>query len=97
MSSRRKELEASWSRTRAHLENAFAQLPASPVDGEEGGSAQEYREWLDYNELELALDELEMLGEVNGVERTFWEFLLQAATEMDLNDHAMRYRMRVTD
>ncbi len=97
MSSRRKELEASWSRTRAHLENAFAQLPASPVDAEEGGSAQQFGEWLDHNELELALDELEMLGEVNGVGRTFREFLLQAATEMNLNDHAMRYRERVAN
>lgn len=96
MTSRRKELEASWARTRAHLANAFAQLPASPVDGEAGGAVQRYREWLDHNELELALDELEMLGELNDVDRRFWEFLLRAATEMKLSDHALRYRERVS-
>jgi len=95
MSLQRNELEASWSRTREHLKNAFAQLPALPVSGEESGSIQQYREWLDHNELELALDEQEMLGEANGVAQAFWEYLLQAATEMDLNDHAMCYRKKI--
>jgi hypothetical protein len=95
MSSRQKELEASWSRTRANLEKAFAQLPSFPEDGEEGGSVRRYREWLDYNELELALDELELLGEANHVGKLFWESLLRAATEMSLNAHAARYREKV--
>lgn len=92
MNTRREELEASWARTRDHLEHAFARLPASPVDGEEGGAVDQFREWLDHNELGLALDELEMLGEANDVGRGFWECLLQAATEMSLRDHAERYR-----
>ena len=95
MSLRRRELEASWSRTRAHLNKAFAQLPPSPKDGEEGGSVPRYREWLDHNELELALEELELLGEANNVGELFWEFLLRAATEMNLNTHAARYRGKV--
>ena len=73
MSSGRKQPEASWSRTRAHLNKAFAQLPPFPKDGEEGGSVLRYREWLDYNELELALEELELLGEANNVGGLFWE------------------------
>lgn len=92
MFSRRQNLEASWSRTRAHLNNAFAQLPALPKDSDKGGSAGNYREWLDHNELELALDELEMLGEANGAGRKFWELLLSAAIEMKLNKHIMRYQ-----
>jgi len=95
MSTRRKELEASWARTRTYLESAFAQLPASPVEGEEGGSVQEYREWLAHNELGLALDELEMLGDENPVGRSFWEFLLQAATEMKLDDRSLRYQEKL--
>ncbi|MDX1486921.1 MAG: hypothetical protein R3268_01875 [Acidiferrobacterales bacterium] len=95
MSSRRKELEASWSRTRANLEKAFAQLPSFPRDGEEGGSVQRYREWLDHNELELALDELELLGEANDAGKLFWESMLRTATGMNLNAHAARYREKV--
>ena len=95
MGMRRKELQASWARTRTYLESAFAQLPASPVEGEEGGSAQAYRGWVDHNELELALDELEMLGEANPVDPGFWQLLLQAATEMKLDDRAARYQEKL--
>lgn len=95
MISQRKELEASWARTRTHLENAFGQLPPLAEDGEEGGSVQLYREWLDHNELGLALDELEMLGEVNCVSTAFWGYLLEAAKEMKLSDRAARYQEKI--
>ena len=67
------------------------------MDGEEGGSVKRYREWLDHNELELALDELEALAEVNAVQRAFWESMLSAADEMKLTDHAERYRAKLAD
>ena len=98
MNVRRTELEKSWARTRSYLDNAFVQLPTSPTEGEEGeegGSMQKYREWLDYNELELALDELEMLGEANGLGTSFWESLLRAAAEMELDDHTVRLQRRL--
>ncbi len=47
--------------------------------------------------LELALDELEMLGEVNAVQHAFWESMLSAAVEMKLTDRAERYRERFSD
>ncbi len=67
------------------------------MDGEEGGSVKRYWEWLNHNELELALDELEMLAEVNAVQHAFWESLLSAADEMKLTDRAERYRARMVD
>lgn len=92
MNMRRQELDASWARTRRHLERAFAHLPESPVGGEQGGAVERYRSWLDHNELELALDELEFLGEANGMAGDFWQRLRDAALEMELIDHAERYR-----
>ena len=97
MTSRRKQLEASWARTCAHLENAFGQLPPSPVDGEEGGSVKLYQDFLDHNELELALDELEMLGEANDVSPTFWKSLLEAVKELKITDRAVRYQKKIAD
>lgn len=89
-----KDLEASWTRTRAYLQAAFRELPASLAKGEEGQTTQQYFEWLEHNELELALDELEGLGETNPVPISFWRALLDAATNMNLGEHAERYRQR---
>jgi hypothetical protein len=91
----RAELESSWTRTRQNLESAFAQLPASPKVGEDGGTVTLYREYLEQNELELALDELEMLAEANSVPTAFWQSLLEAALEMNLTSHAQRYKGKV--
>jgi hypothetical protein len=92
----RADLEASWTRTRQHLESAFAYLPPSPKVGEDGGNVALYREYLEQNELELALDELEMLGEANPVSAAFWQSLLQAALEMGLTSHEERYKGKVS-
>ena len=97
MSNERKELEASWARTRTFLESAFAQLSASPTDGGEWAAASRYREWLDHNELELALDELEMLGNEDCAGAPFWRCLLQAATEMGLTEHTLLYQGKLAD
>lgn len=97
MNSRRIELETSWVRTSARLKNAFGQLPPSPVDGEEGGSVKRYLDFLDQNELELARDELEMLGEANDASSAFWEYLLEAAKEMKLTDRTVRYQKKIAD
>ncbi len=86
MSARRQELEASWAITREHLENAFALLPASSPED------QEFSHWLYHNELGLALMELERLGEQSQVDRSFWEYMRKAATQMKLSDDAIRYQ-----
>jgi hypothetical protein len=86
MLSRREELKASWSRSRGHLENAFAQL--SPT------AAETFHEFIEHNELELALEELERLGDATSAKGLFWESMLKAALEMKLDGHAARYGER---
>lgn len=87
----RQELERSWAITRAHLSAAARLLPKDPVSGEGGCSLSQYREWLDHNELELALDELACVGEENAVPREFWLQLIEAAQNMNLPDRAEAY------
>lgn len=45
-------------------------------------------EFLDHNELELALYELECLGEDNAVPPEYWRKLAEAARLMDLQERA---------
>ena len=93
----RDELQASWARTCTHLNAAFQVLPESPKDGLCGGSVAAYHDWLSHNELELALDELEMLADANVVPRKYWENLLAAAQEMKLDTHIQRYKERLPE
>jgi hypothetical protein len=90
------DMQESSKRTEAHLEAALAQLPAALVHGDEGGSIEQCRDWIKHNELALALDELEMLGEANPTPEAFWRSLLAAAQEMNLERHCARYRKRLT-
>ena len=84
-------LHASWKRTAAHLNDARRELPADPVTGEEGGTLSMFQEYLDVNELELALDELEGLATSNPTTTHFWYSLRAAASEMGLERHLDRY------
>lgn len=86
------ELLESWQRTRMHLAAAAALLPATLGESAEGGPLQGYAEYLEHNELGLALDELEGLAQVNAVTPAFWTALAEAAAEMKLRDHERRYR-----
>ena len=86
------ELHQSWQRTRTHLAAAAALLPATQRPNPDGGSLHGYAEFLEHNELELALDELEGLAAVNLVPPAFWIALAEAAAEMKLSDHERRYR-----
>jgi hypothetical protein len=61
----RRVLEKSWSRTRNHLKDAAKCLPPNPKASDDGGSLELFEDWLKHNELENALDELELLGEAN--------------------------------
>lgn len=90
----RHQLHESWERTRAHLSRAAALLPASPVESDEGGRVDRYHEWLDHNELELALDELEGIGDNNVVPRAFWGHLRDAAREMGLEHRVLGFDKR---
>lgn len=48
-------------------------------------------EYLKYNELELALDELEEISDSFEVPKQFWQCLIKAANLMELKEHSKRY------
>lgn len=82
----------SWNITRLHLDNARNLLPSSLL---ESGSIEAYEELLSHNELELAFDELEMLGEASSSSSEFWQELLAAAENMGLIEQAERCRTKL--
>ncbi len=84
-------LQKLWLKIEKHLNNAFNLLPPNPIDNQEGGRVQNFHEFLNANELELALDELEGLSEVNKVPNEFWNDLFEAASLMKLEEHKKRY------
>src|SRR5687768_1641717 len=77
----RNELEASWRRTRKRFERAVALLA---LTDESRARLASYRENLDHNELELALDDLEEVAEGTMQAPEFWEHLRWAAENMQL-------------
>jgi len=85
------DLEESWARTREHLTQARSKLPASPVPGEEGGSIAAFEEYLEHNELQLALSELELLETANRAPFSFWRHMQRAAGQMGLVEESARY------
>ena len=92
----RDELFKSWDRTRAHLGRAAGLLPATPVESDTGARLDHYRELLEHNELELALEVLEGLGAMNTVPPEFWSHLRDAALEMGgLDEYVIRFDQRL--
>ena len=83
------DLVASWDRTRGHLARAWVQLPpgAGPVT---------YQEFLDHNELGLAMEALAEAGTGQKASAAFWEALADAADQMHLHDQASDYRQRAS-
>ncbi|MFO0916198.1 MAG: hypothetical protein U0795_24785 [Pirellulales bacterium] len=67
------ELWKRWQVTKSHLRFATQLLPNLLTENNGGDSTKDiatleaYNEYLDHNELELALDQLEGLGELNTV------------------------------
>jgi hypothetical protein len=85
----RKNLERSWEVARQHLNAAKSELPTERLAG--------YEDWLSHNELELAFDELEAIGNEAARSRTFWSELLAAAKNMRLRDRADRCRKKLRE
>lgn len=77
-----------WAEVRRDFDQAVALLP-TPISEDEG-STQRLSEWLDHNELGLALEELEQLGLDNSVQGQFWKILADAAQRMDLAEDHLR-------
>lgn len=91
----RADLEALWAQVSQELEGAARLLPSPAQKGDDGGTIEAFHDWLEHNELELALDELELLGEANEVPDDFWLHLATAAGFMKLDARQARCRSRV--
>ncbi len=89
-----KSLKESWKITERHLAAARALLPSPMVEfpESEAGSIRGFEDYLSHNELGLALDELEGLGEANHCPAEFWQELAAAAENMELTKQAEYYR-----
>ena len=83
-------LAASWERTRGHLDRAWVELLPS-------AEPPAYREFLDHNELELAMETLAKAGSSQDAPAVFWEALADAAEEMHLDGPASEFRQRASD
>ena|SRR6185437_6629347 len=82
-----------WKLIEADLVRARNTLPASATSDK---AVQEYQEFLDHSEFELACDALEAYAEQHSVTREFWLALREAATKMELSEHVQRYEGRAT-
>ncbi|OAI49639.1 hypothetical protein AYO44_18385 [Planctomycetaceae bacterium SCGC AG-212-F19] len=85
-------LRGLWASVRQDFDDALALLPDPLAEAE--GSIARLTEWLDHNELELALDELEALGGDNAAPPAHWEKLRSAAERMGLAGHTARFSGR---
>jgi hypothetical protein len=88
----REDLEASWRRTRAHL---AAGAGCAEAEGTALHELKGYRAFLDHNELELALNELEAVAETRPQSPQFWTHLRDAAEEMNLVSRVVSLRYRI--
>lgn len=90
-------LNKNWKITKQHLKTAVALLPSSLIEypENEGGSLKEFHEYLEHNELGLALDELAGLGEANHCPAEFWRELAATAESMGLTEQATNYREKM--
>ena len=81
-----RELQRAWEETRADLERARSCMPRS-IDSQ---IFDQYTQFVDANELELALDELEAIAGNTACPPEFWQSLLAAAERMNLTEHVPR-------
>jgi hypothetical protein len=81
------ELRRSWVVTTGFLEAARQEVAPQML--------AEYEECISHNELELALDELEQIGEDSAVTQSFWHNLISAAENMGLSANAVRFRRKL--
>jgi hypothetical protein len=83
-----------------HIHTIFAQarelLPPAILEDDGRALLTAYEAYRDYNELELALEDLIHLGEYYAAETTFWTLLLDAAQRMDLSETAASLLARIT-
>lgn len=74
--------------TISFLKKAYSTLTKPVLENKEYPDAEEnFFEYLEYCEIEQALDALEALGEANDTPTEFWHNLLEAAKNMKFDRH----------
>ena len=93
------ELIKSWKVTETLLERARRALPEPTAENKEEyqNLLSEYNQFLEHNELELALDMLEELGGLVHCRGGFWRDLERAAENMDLKDRITKLRKKFSE
>jgi hypothetical protein len=91
-----KKLKESWAVTLRHLAASRYYLPTL-LEGEALEAARRMEDYLHHNELGLALDEAEALGELVESSARFWEELRLAAQNMGMKEEAAKYARRLAD
>ena len=86
--------EPGWKKATSHLENAFRLLPENFKEGNTE-TATSFKDFIGHNELELAIEQLEGLGEQNSCKPEFWEQLIIAAENMDLQKSVEYYKTKL--
>lgn len=86
------ELRRSWNITREHLAQARREL--RPQEGASRPLVRDFEEYLEHNELELAMEALAQSGEVGSPTAEFWRALSRAAFEMGLRDRGDHFLRR---
>jgi hypothetical protein len=80
-------LVQSWERTRGHLSRAWAELPSG-----HSSDLDYYYEFLDHNELGLAMEVLAEVGVKRGCSGAVWLALSDAATEMKMQQESHKFK-----
>ena len=77
-----------WKIIESLLEGARLSLPVPSTENkvEYDHLLSQYKEFIDHNELGLALDYMELLGQLVPCSRAFWRSLLRAAQLMELKE-----------
>jgi len=90
-------LEESWRKTTEYLRDARSHLPEA-AEGICHDEIAQFEEFLEHNELELALDSLEVaLLKFEHKNLRVLELMTQAALNMGLEQHAARYRATIIE
>jgi hypothetical protein len=90
----RSTLAESWARTLRHIAASRFYLPEALETKEALSAEREYAHYLHHNELGLALEAIEALGEIQSSPPAFWHELELAAKSMGMHEAATRYALR---
>ncbi len=85
------DLEASWATTTFHLTKSRSLLPKDLYFEEAVEAEKDFNEYIEHNELGLALDAADQMGILSNAPNEFWQELEMAARNMGLIEEAKRF------